>query len=159
MDTGGVTSAKDASTAGATTTAHAAEPASSPNVSVEYSAAGVAEQQDRDAAADAQIRQTIQDRMEGLQSDEQDAIKLGLGDFVFYSVLVSRAALSGFGTAAACFVAIIMGLVATLVLLAVCERALPALPVSIFLGVIFYFCTALLIEPFADAMAVQGFSL
>ena len=36
------------------------------------------------------------------------SIKLGLGDFVFYSVLVSRAALFGFATFAACFVAVIM---------------------------------------------------
>jgi len=41
-------------------------------------------------------------------ADAARSIKLGLGDFVFYSVLVSRAALFGFATFAACFVAVIM---------------------------------------------------
>lgn len=36
------------------------------------------------------------------------SIRLGLGDFVFYSVLVSRAALFGLATLTACFVAVIM---------------------------------------------------
>jgi len=127
--------------------------------SVEYTAQSARTGTGIGTGDDAGFSHGIDDRMQNLQSDEDDAIKLGLGDFVFYSVLVSRAALSGFGTAAACFVAIIMGLVATLVLLAVCERALPALPISIFFGVIFYFCTALLIEPFAEAMSAQGLSL
>jgi hypothetical protein len=41
-------------------------------------------------------------------SEEDRSIKLGLGDFVFYSVLVSRAALFDISSMAACFVAIIM---------------------------------------------------
>ena len=35
------------------------------------------------------------------------SIKLGLGDFVFYSVLVSRAAKYGFATCVACFLVIV----------------------------------------------------
>ncbi|CAM9807436.1 unnamed protein product, partial [Hapterophycus canaliculatus] len=53
------------------------------------------------------------------------SIKLGLGDFVFYSVLVSKAALYGFTAWAACVVVIVFGLGATLVLLAVYRMALP----------------------------------
>ena len=49
----------------------------------------------------------------------------GLGDFVFYSVLVSKAALYGFTAWAACVVVIVFGLGATLVLLAVYRMALP----------------------------------
>lgn len=49
----------------------------------------------------------------------------GLGDFVFYSVLVSKAALYGFTAWAVCTVVIIFGLGATLVLLAMYRMALP----------------------------------
>ncbi|KAJ9140550.1 hypothetical protein P3X46_031183 [Hevea brasiliensis] len=76
------------------------------------------------------------------------AIKLGLGDFVFYSVLVGRAAMYDFMTAYACYLAIIAALGITLMLLAFYEKALPALPVSIVLGVLFYFLTRLLLEAF-----------
>lgn len=75
-------------------------------------------------------------------------IKLGLGDFVFYSVLVGRAAMYDLMTVYACYLAIISGLGCTLILLSVWHRALPALPISITLGVMFYFLTRLLMEPF-----------
>ena len=78
------------------------------------------------------------------------SIKLGLGDFVFYSVLVSKAALYGFATCAVCFLVIISGLGATLVLLSVFQKALPALPISIGLGVLFYFLTRVFIVPFLE---------
>ncbi|KAL6850454.1 hypothetical protein ACP4OV_021081 [Aristida adscensionis] len=75
-------------------------------------------------------------------------IKLGLGDFVFYSVLAGRAAMYDLMTVYACYLAIIAGLGCTLILLAICRQALPALPISIMLGVTFYFLTRLLMEPF-----------
>jgi presenilin 1 len=85
---------------------------------------------------------------EGEEEEPHDrSIKLGLGDFVFYSVLVSRAALFDVSTMAACFVSVIMGLGSTLFLLGVFKKALPALPISIFLGVAFYFLTRLVVTP------------
>lgn len=75
-------------------------------------------------------------------------IKLGLGDFIFYSVLVGRAAMYDLMTVYACYLGIISGLGCTLMLLSVCRKALPALPISISLGIIFYFCTRLIMEPF-----------
>lgn len=86
--------------------------------------------------------------LEGIGLGSSGAIKLGLGDFIFYSVLVGRAAMYDFMTVYACYLAIIAGLGVTLMLLALYQKALPALPVSIALGVLFYFLTRLLLEVF-----------
>jgi presenilin 1 len=86
--------------------------------------------------------------LEGIGLASSGAIKLGLGDFIFYSVLVGRAAMYDFMTVYACYLAIIAGLGITLMLLAFYQKALPALPVSVALGVLFYFLTRLLLEVF-----------
>ncbi|EXC04884.1 Presenilin-like protein [Morus notabilis] len=86
--------------------------------------------------------------LEGMGLGSSGAIKLGLGDFIFYSVLVGRAALYDYMTVYACYLAIIAGLGVTLMLLALYQKALPALPVSIMLGVAFYFLTRFLLEVF-----------
>lgn len=86
--------------------------------------------------------------LEGIGLGSTGAIKLGLGDFIFYSVLVGRAAMYDFMTVYACYLAIIAGLGVTLMLLAFYQKALPALPVSIMLGVLFYVLTRLLLEVF-----------
>ena len=86
--------------------------------------------------------------------EESASIRLGLGDFIFYSVLVAKAAMYGFATFATCMLVILAGLGGTLVLLSVYHSALPALPISIFLGVVFYLLTRLLIEPWVEAIMI-----
>jgi len=83
---------------------------------------------------------------------EGKGVKLGLGDFVFYSVLMGRAALFDITSVFTCFVAIITGLFATLLLLAIFRKALPALPVSIALGIIFYFLTRGVLVPYVHTL-------
>mmetsp|Transcript_46537 Transcript_46537/g.150075 ORF Transcript_46537/g.150075 Transcript_46537/m.150075 type:complete len:299 (-) Transcript_46537:262-1158(-) len=90
---------------------------------------------------------------------EGHGIKLGLGDFVFYSLLVGRACLSSITAFAACAIAVLAGLCATLALLPVLERVLPALPISVAVGILFYFISSSLIEPLAAFAADQSLFL
>ena len=84
-----------------------------------------------------------------------DAIKLGLGDFIFYSVLVGRAAMHDLFTMFACYFAVIQGLIATLLLLGFAKKALPALPISIAAGVIAYVGSRFALEPVTQQAAAR----
>ncbi|KAG0206936.1 Presenilin-1 [Mortierella sp. GBA30] len=70
--------------------------------------------------------------------DDGGGLKLGLGDFVFYSVLIARAAMFDWVTTICCMVAVL--------------TALPALPISICFGMLFYLATRYALVPFLAAL-------
>jgi len=88
--------------------------------------------------------------------------RLGTGDFVFYGALVGRAVFVDFVTFFCASLGVIMGLVLTMVLTsrAHCTKnALPALPLSVLLGIIMYACTPYLMVPFAKSLAKRQLSI
>lgn len=95
----------------------------------------------------------------GDEKEGRGSIRLGLGDFIFYSILVSKAALYSFTTFAACVPAVLLGLALTLGILAYGGKALPALPISIFLGVTFYFITRYSVQPWYVALPIYSMLL
>jgi len=115
-----------------------------------------AEQHDALTPEQRQQQQQQQRDDESDEFDMQDGIKLGLGDFIFYSMLVGFAAKKEMMTVYSSFIGIIAGLGFTLLCLSLYKKALPALPFSIAIGVIFYFLTRIVLAPYLTPLAFLG---
>lgn len=79
-----------------------------------------------------------------------------MGDFVFYSLLVGKAAVSGSLLATiASMIGVIGGLIITLTMFPDTDESIPALPIPIILGIVYHFSTLLVIEPIIIALLNQ----
>lgn len=88
--------------------------------------------------------------------DDDQGIRLGLGDFCFYGILITRAARLGWDLVILCVFAVILGLSLTLLILAWLERPLPALPLSLILGILFFIIGAMTFRPFDDVLRLSS---
>lgn len=93
------------------------------------------------------------------KSMEEDGVNIGLGDFIFYSLLIGLTAkgrnLSDFYATIATFNAILLGLILTLFILAITRRPLPALPISISLGIFVSVLTIYFVPKFMNELSSQ----
>ncbi|VDO45592.1 unnamed protein product, partial [Onchocerca flexuosa] len=91
-----------------------------------------------------EIKLTVYDAL-----NDGSSVRLGMGDFVFYSLLVGKAAATH---SAMCVVGsvigILVGLVITLTILSGEDETAPALPVSITIALVLHFGIYLFVEPF-----------
>jgi presenilin 1 len=79
-------------------------------------------------------------------------VRRGLRAFCFYGILVTRAARLGWDLVILCVFAVVLGLALTLICLAIFQRALPALPFSLLLGIIFFLTGAFTFRQFDIAI-------
>lgn len=86
-------------------------------------------------------------------------LKLGLGDFVFYSVLVGRVSLSDWLTTLGCMLSVLSGLVITIFILVLKRKPLPALPISIFFGIGVYFLVSLTMGNMIQSLCTGSFQV
>jgi presenilin 1 len=95
-------------------------------------------------------------------SDKQSSKKsqtrksmLGLGDFIFYSILLAKTVFTSECNLFAIiiiYLSIIMGMLATTIILIILHRPLPALPISLLIGLIVFFHYNHIGNQFADVL-------
>ncbi|KAL3312780.1 Presenilin-1 [Cichlidogyrus casuarinus] len=110
------------------------------------------EEDDQEESKDAPMWRKIK---EGIEAREENGMMLGLGDFIFYSLLIGRAAVdSDYVVVLCCIICICLGLTLTILLLTLFQAALPALPISILLATTCYFWASYILSPFVHHLVM-----
>ncbi|EFO85358.1 CRE-SPE-4 protein [Caenorhabditis remanei] len=79
--------------------------------------------------------------------NDGETVRLGFGDFVFYSLLIGQTATGGSALAVACSaLGILFGLVATLTVFSSGESTTPALPLPVICGTFCYFISKFVVD-------------
>ncbi|KAF1741579.1 hypothetical protein MXB_789 [Myxobolus squamalis] len=82
--------------------------------------------------------------------------QLGLGDFIFFGILIGKASLLGdMNVIFGCYISIIFGFLITYLILITFGKALPALPASLILGLIVYFCFVPFVNPYLSYLTTN----
>lgn len=101
----------------------------------------------------------VSDDSQGQRRFEERGLNIGLGDFIFYSLLIGLTSkghnLSDFYMTVATLEALLVGVVLTLIILVMTRKALPALPISIALGLVTAALTGSLVIEFSNTLAAQ----
>jgi presenilin 1 len=85
-------------------------------------------------------------------------MELGVGDFWFYGIFTPRAARRGWDVAILCLIAIVLGLSLTPFALDILRQAMPALPVSLTLGMAAFVVAVIAFAHSWTAFGPQGLS-
>ncbi|EFP01477.1 CRE-HOP-1 protein [Caenorhabditis remanei] len=86
----------------------------------------------------------------------EGSIRLGMGDFVFYSLMLGNTVqTSSLSTVVACFVSNLVGLTITLPVVTLSQTAIPALPFPLAIAALFYFSSHIALNPFIDSYTVK----
>lgn len=113
----------------------------------------------KDSSTNSKVEEESDKNVIKRRSIEEKGVNIGLGDFIFYSLLIGLTAkgrrLNDFYTTLAALVAILVGLVFTLVILVITRRPLPALPISIGLGVFISLLTMYSTPKFMNQLGSQ----
>jgi presenilin 1 len=84
---------------------------------------------------------------------------LGLGDFIFYSILLAKTVFTSHCNLFAIiivYLCIIMGMLGTTIILILLHRPLPALPISLLIGLVIFFHYNHIGNQFADALRLPN---
>lgn len=111
---------------------------------------------EKDLPAEKKIEQVAEDIRREEEEEFERGVRLGLGDFIFYGVLIGKASCErDWVVTLSCYVSILVGLSVTLLLLATLKKPLPALPVSISLGLVSFSLSLYYGAPFSERLAVE----
>ncbi|EGT32656.1 CBN-HOP-1 protein [Caenorhabditis brenneri] len=83
-------------------------------------------------------------------------IRLGMGDFVFYSLMLGNTVQTcPMTTSVACFVSNLVGLTITIPVVSLSQSPLPALPFPLAMAAMFYFSSHIALTPFIDLFTLK----
>ncbi|KAF1741082.1 LOW QUALITY PROTEIN: hypothetical protein MXB_3324 [Myxobolus squamalis] len=121
------------------------------SLSLEYISTGQTSHLDSPISA-----QSVHSLVPESDDEEYEGSTLGLGDFIFFGILLGKVSLlEDMNALFACYVSIILGFLITYLILIILGQALPALPISLILGLIVYFSFVTFTSPYLNYLTAN----